>query len=167
LAKVACLNCHTEEVKHDDKIAPDVPELSKAFGGGKKYTFIRGAAENTSTNLTPDPTGLGGWTSKEISNAIAIGKDQMGKAVCAATHGGVISPYAALTDQDLADIVAYIANIPAIANDTAAKFCPAPPIPNAAGAETGAQCGNGLDDDNDTVPDDGCLCGNCQGPPVQ
>ena len=33
--------------------------MANAFGGGKVYTFIRGDAPNTSTNLTPDPTGLG------------------------------------------------------------------------------------------------------------
>ena len=37
LAATACLNCHTEQ------ISEDVPDLAKAFAGGKKYTFVRGA----------------------------------------------------------------------------------------------------------------------------
>ncbi|MCX5746641.1 MAG: hypothetical protein NT062_29545 [Proteobacteria bacterium] len=45
LATVACLNCHTEQV------SADVPDLTKAFAGGKKYTFVRGAPEHTSVNL--------------------------------------------------------------------------------------------------------------------
>src|SRR6195952_5137692 len=32
LAKTACLNCHTQE------LSSGVPDLSKAFAGGKKYT---------------------------------------------------------------------------------------------------------------------------------
>lgn len=54
LAKTGCLYCHTEE------LSSGVPDMSKAFGGGKVYTFIRGTLPNTSTNLTPDPSGLGG-----------------------------------------------------------------------------------------------------------
>src|ERR1700712_1372094 len=56
LAKTACLNCHTAELSYG------IPDLSKAFAGGKMYTFIRGKPVQTSTNLTPDATGLAGWS---------------------------------------------------------------------------------------------------------
>jgi mono/diheme cytochrome c family protein len=171
-----CVDCHTPD-KSDDFQNALIDALTidqtKFFAGGR--LFPKGAlglldpsypAFVVTRNITPDATGLMGWTRQQITNSIAIGKDPDGKAVCAATHGGLISPYAALTDQDLTDIVEYVYNLPPLANDTAAKFCPAPPIPDAGGAETGTQCGNGVDDDGDTVPDDGCLCGNCQGPVV-
>jgi mono/diheme cytochrome c family protein len=174
-----CVDCHTPTLSEDfqnDLLGALTADQTKYYGGGR--LFPKGAlglvapgfnypAFIVTRNLTSDATGLKDWTRDQIKNAIAVGKDRDGKAVCAATHGGVISPYAALTDQDLTDIVEYIYNLPPVENDTAAKFCPAPPIPNPAGAETGANCGDGDDDDGDTVPDDGCLCGNCQGPAVQ
>ena len=116
LAKVACLNCHTEEVKHDDKIAPDVPELSKAFGGGKKYTFIRGAEENTSTNLTPDPTGLADWTIDDIVAAIKSNTEKgSGRKLCN-THPGGPERLGKMTDDDARDIATYLHTLPPVAN---------------------------------------------------
>ena len=44
LATVACLNCHTEEVVlPDGMIDHDVPDLAKAFAGGKQYAFDSGS----------------------------------------------------------------------------------------------------------------------------
>jgi mono/diheme cytochrome c family protein len=170
-----CIDCHTPEV------APFTFRLdaTKAFAGGRVFPkgqlgLVDPAAtypDNIATrNLTSDATGLGGWTPMQISQAIAEGRDKDNKQVCAATHGGAISPYAALEEQDLADIVEYIAHLAPIVNDTAtdtnAANCGLPPI--GAGPETGVECGNGLDEDLDTLPDDGCpvACGDCQGPTV-
>ena len=76
----------------------------------------------------PDATGLAGWSMQQIEDAISKGKDQMGNAVCAATHGSMISPYAALTQEDLDDITTYIMNLPPAANDTGSD-CAGPPVP--------------------------------------
>src|SRR5690606_9334165 len=110
-------------------------------------------------------TGLGGWTREQIRAAIADGKDRDGNQVCAATHGGLISGYAALEPQDLEDITEYIYNLPEVDNDAGLASCGPPPI---GAPEDDADCGNGMDDDGDTVPDDGCYvpCGDCAGPPV-
>jgi mono/diheme cytochrome c family protein len=172
-----CVDCHSPTLSED--FVNDLPGVltvnqSMFYGGGRIFPKeqlglvapgFSYPAFIVTRNLTSDMTGLKDWSRDQIKNAIAVGKDRDGKAVCAATHGGVISPYAALLDQDLEDIVEYIYNLPPVVNDTAAKFCPAPPLVN--GPETGNQCGNGVDDDGDTIPDDGCLCGNCQGPAVQ
>lgn len=141
-----CIDCHTPEV------VPFGLELdtSKMFGGGK--IFPKGQlglvdtagnaypAQIATRNLTPHATGLAGWTKPQIRAAIAEGRDRDNKAVCAATHGGVISPYSGLTEQDLDDIVEYLALLPAVDNDTAALDCGAP---------------------GPSTP-----CGNCQGPTV-
>jgi mono/diheme cytochrome c family protein len=171
-----CIDCHTPEVSFG-AIRLD---MDKAFAGGK--VFPKGTlglidssypANIATRNLTTDPTGLGGWTKDQIEAAIALGKDRDGKAVCAATHGAIVSPYAGLTDSDLSDIAEYLMALPAIENDTAndpaAANCGAPPFPlDAPVPEDEADCGNGSDDDGDLVPDDGCpvACGNCQGPTV-
>ncbi|HEX5059977.1 MAG TPA: hypothetical protein VFV99_11490, partial [Kofleriaceae bacterium] len=166
-----CIDCHS----------PTLPgsflefDKSKFFGGGRVFTQEQLGLKDVAfppaiatRNITPEafPKGVGGWTKQQISDAIAKGKDTDGKQVCAATHGGLVSGYAALEPQDLADIVEYLYTIPAIDNDGALANCGPPPI--AAGPETDAQCGNFTDDDGDQVPDDGCYipCGNCQGPPV-
>ena len=116
LASVACLNCHTEEVKHDDKIAPDVPNLTKAFGGGKRYTFIRGAAPNTSTNLTPDATGLADWTVDDIVAAIKTNKEKdTGRTFCN-THPGGPERLGGMTDEDALDIANYLHTLPPVQN---------------------------------------------------
>ncbi len=169
-----CIDCHTPET------APlsFTLDMTKAYGGGRVFPREQlGLVDPATTypknivtrNLTSDPTGLQGWTREQIKLAIAEGKDRDGNGVCAATHGGAISPYAALQPQDLDDIVEYIYNLPEVVNDTAAANCGAPPIPFPGGPpETGLDCGDNADDDGDFVPDDGCYvaCNNCAGPPV-
>jgi mono/diheme cytochrome c family protein len=168
-----CIDCHTPEV------APGAIQLdmSKAFAGGKVFpSALLGLLDPSyppvvaTRNLTSDATGLGGWTKDQIKAAIALGKDQQGKAVCAATHGAVISPYAGLTDGDLDDIAEYLLSLAPVVNDTAndpaAANCGVPPIGGT--PEDPGDCGNNQDDDGDNVPDDGCpvACGNCAGPTV-
>lgn len=116
LAKTACLNCHTEEVSSDGKVAPDVPQLTKAFGGGKKYTFIRGAAPNTSANITPDATGLATWSVADIVAALKTNTEKgTGRMFCN-THPGGPNRLGAMTDADLTDIANYIHTLPPVMN---------------------------------------------------
>jgi len=198
-----CMDCHTPEV------APFAITLdtTKAFAGGKIFPKTQlGLVDTTdhaypiqivTRNLTTDATGLMGWTKDQIKAAIGQGKDRDGNGVCAATHGGLTPPYAALEPQDLDDIAEYLSLLPPIANDTAAMNCGLPPlpmkeapetncavtvlpltladdddadgVPNDGCPETAGQCLNGTDDDGDFVPNDGCpvTCDNCAGPPVQ
>ena len=173
-----CIDCHTPEASPFGLKL----DMTKAFAGGK--VFPKGQlglidasypAAIATRNLTSDMTGLGGWSKAQIKAAIAEGRDRDNKAVCAATHGGVISPYAALEPSDLDDIVEYLANLAPVVNDTAtdtsAANCGPPPagLPgNAPVPEMGADCLNGTDDDGDSAINDGCMypCGNCQGPLV-
>ena len=84
----------------------------------------------TSRNITPDPTnGLGGWSVQQIQDAISKGKDRMGDAVCAATHGSTTSTYAALTADDLNDITTYITALPPVSNAAGSDSCQGPPVP--------------------------------------
>jgi len=116
LAKVACLNCHTEEVKHDEKIAPDVPNLEKAFAGGKQYTFIRGAPKHTSVNLTPDETGLKGWSVDDIVAALKTNTEKgTGRMFCN-THPGGPERLGAMMDGDMKDIAIYLHSLPPVKN---------------------------------------------------
>ncbi len=117
-------------------MSPRLINLAQAFQGGRMFTKEQlGLLDPSypamiySRNITPDPTnGIGGWTMQQVEDAIAKGKDRMGNAVCAATHGSMISPYAALDQADLDDITAYVMALPAAVNDTSPD-CMGPPVP--------------------------------------
>jgi mono/diheme cytochrome c family protein len=127
-----CIDCHTPDAVQP---APRLIDLTKAYQGGRFFTKEQlGLLDASypemiySRNITPDATGLQGWSMQQIEDAISKGKDQMGNAVCAATHGSMVSPYAALTQEDLDDITTYIMNLPPAANDTGSD-CAGPPVP--------------------------------------
>lgn len=144
-----CIDCHSPEV------APNTLQLdtTRIYGGGRVFPKEQlGLIDVNNTypafiatrNLTPHATGLMGWTKPQIRAAIAEGRDRDNKQVCAATHGGAISPYSGLTDQDLDDIVEYLSLLPPVDNDTV-------------GDTDVANCG---------TPGSPVACGNCQGPTV-
>lgn len=111
IATVACLNCHTEQ------ITDDVPNLAKAFAGGKQYTFVRGAPVNTSVNITPDmTTGIGALS---IADIVAELKTNMQKGtgrVFCSTHPGGPELLGKMADGDLTDLATYIHTLPPIVN---------------------------------------------------
>jgi mono/diheme cytochrome c family protein len=110
LAGVACLNCHTPQ------ISADVPDLTKAFGGGKKYTPNKGQPENTSANITPDATGIMGWSTADIVTAIKSGTEKgTGRTLCA-SHPSTSDYYGQMTDADATDIANYIRTLPPVTN---------------------------------------------------
>ncbi|CAN5910955.1 hypothetical protein BH11MYX3_BH11MYX3_14900 [soil metagenome] len=135
-----CIDCHTPELPHGPppEFPPFFPrpiDMAKPFTGGRH--FLREQlglvdpsypAVITARNLTPHATGLMGFTVTNIEAAIALGKDKDGKAVCAATHGSLVSPYAALDESDLEDIANYIASLAPVDHDTAPN-CQGPPVP--------------------------------------
>ena len=110
LASAACLNCHTEQ------ISDDVPNLAKAFAGGKKYTFIRGAQVNTSVNITPDATGLATWSVADIVAALKTNTEKDTKRTFCATHPGGPELFGKMADGDVQDIATYIHTLPPVAN---------------------------------------------------
>ena len=125
-----CIDCHTK-----DAMAAIPLDTTKFFQGGRVFSKEQlGLTASTypafinTRNLTPDATGLMGWTTQQLKDAISKGKDQMGKAVCAATHGGVTASYAALEPNDLDDIVSYLQSLAPAANDTSPD-CMGPPVP--------------------------------------
>ncbi|MDX2090669.1 MAG: cytochrome c [Kofleriaceae bacterium] len=135
-----CIDCHTPDFPppQGSQIPPFFPSMinmAKPFGGGRMFFREQLGLVDPSypnmiftRNLTPSATGLMGWTTEQISDAIARGKDRDGNAVCAATHGSMISPYAALDPTDLEDIAIYLSLLPPLDNDTGDN-CAGPPVP--------------------------------------
>ena len=134
-----CIDCHTPEAGPPGSLPLD---FSRTYAGGRIFPKEALGLIDPSfpalimtRNLTSDATGLMGWSRDQIKNAIAKGKDREGLSVCAATHGAVISPYAALEPQDLDDIAEYIFQLPPVVNDTVTCTgpgcgnCAGPPVP--------------------------------------
>jgi mono/diheme cytochrome c family protein len=117
LASVACLNCHTEEiVLADGMIDHDEPNLDKAFAGGKKYTFEHKQPPHTSVNITPDATGLAGWTVDDIVNALKNDVEKgTGRTLCN-THPAQPDRLGMMADADMRDIATYIHTLPPVKN---------------------------------------------------
>jgi mono/diheme cytochrome c family protein len=110
LAGTACLNCHTEQ------LTPDVPDFDKAFAGGKKYTFIRGAIDQTSVNLTPARSGLGDWSVKDIEDALKMNTEKSTGRMLCSTHPGGSDRLGGMKASDRHDIAVYLHTLPAIEN---------------------------------------------------
>jgi mono/diheme cytochrome c family protein len=109
LATAGCIQCHTEET------APGIANFAKAYGGGRKIKSSSDAKTATTTNITPDATGLAGWTVADIVSAIKNNTDKSGTALCAASpmgHGFMGD----MTDADATDIANYIRTLPPIQN---------------------------------------------------
>ena len=100
LAKMGdCISCHT-----------DTNGGKPAFAGG--YAFNTPFGTFYTPNITPDKlTGIGNWTINDFSRALKKGLDPTG-------HNYLpIFPYvyfSNMSDQDVADLYAYLMNIPAV-----------------------------------------------------
>jgi mono/diheme cytochrome c family protein len=110
LATIACVNCHTPE------ISPGIPDLSKAFAGGRTYRSRSDTGYSTSTNLTPDDTGLAGWTVADIADSIKTNTEKgTARELCSTMPGGP-GRMGELVDGDLKDLATYIHSIPPLKN---------------------------------------------------
>jgi mono/diheme cytochrome c family protein len=130
------------------------------LAGGMKFTGPFGTVY--SRNITQDNgTGIGGWTDQQIMGAIRTGKDDQGMQLFPIMPYGA---YSGMSDQDVADLVAYLRTIPPIKNDVPENQLnfPVPPFtPHAAppataptsGTARGAYLVSNVDD-----------CGGCHTP---
>jgi mono/diheme cytochrome c family protein len=108
-----CIDCHTQ------RKGPDlIPEL--AFGGGVKMPLPTGGFV-TSKNITPDATGIGGWSRETFVNRFAAYRDA--KAVHQVEPDGFNSlmpwsMYAGMSDEDLAAIYDYLRTVAPVRSET-------------------------------------------------
>lgn len=110
LASIACVNCHTPE------IAPGLPDFAKSFAGGRTYRSRSDVGFSASTNLTPDATGLAGWTVADIAESIKTNTENGTKRPRCDTMPGGPGRMGDLTDGDLTDLGSSLHTIPPIAS---------------------------------------------------
>lgn len=128
-----CHDCHTPLIMKPNGPAPDMsrmlsghpeslvmpppPKLESPWvwiGAGLNTAFAGPWGISYTKNLTPDPTGLGGWTEKDFIAAIRTGKDRgTGRPIMPPMP---IQDYRSFTDEDLKSIFAYLQTIPPIKN---------------------------------------------------
>lgn len=110
LAIIGCLTCHTPES------SPGVPDLTKAFAGGKSIFRVGDPITYTSTNITPDATGIAGWSALDIAQAVKTNTEKSSaRKLCPPMPGGFMR----MGDMDMADlqdIGKYLSTLPPIVN---------------------------------------------------
>lgn len=100
-----CAGCHMP------RGSDGAPLFEAGLSGGNVGFEIPGMGIFWAPNLTPIETGLGSWTDAEIVAAITAGLNPEGRALAPVMP----SPsYAALTDEDVAALVAFLRSLPPV-----------------------------------------------------
>ncbi|MCX7888288.1 MAG: c-type cytochrome [Rhodobacteraceae bacterium] len=122
LARVMdCGGCHTPR-------GPDgAPIPGKSLTGGSIGFEIPDLGIFWPPNLTPDATGLGGWTEAEVVTAIRTGERPDGRILAPAMPW---PSFAGLTDEDATALAAFLLSLPPVENTV--------PAPATAGGEAPA-----------------------------
>jgi mono/diheme cytochrome c family protein len=108
--KVECFGCHSPSFETMNIFEPE--KTPGYFSGGNAMRDMEGKTILT-RNLTPDPTtGIGGWTEEQFIKAVKYGQRD-GKPALRYP----MNPYAALTDEEVAAIFAYLQTIPPIVHN--------------------------------------------------
>lgn len=127
LVKVSCVYCHTPDSSGGQDL-----DFSKVFAGGRQYDL--GFFKSVSANLTPDPTGLGAFSTADIVATLKTGQEKgTGPKICPPMPAGA-DAFGGLTDADLADIAQLVHTLPPIAHTFP---CPSPSCCPAGQADAG------------------------------
>jgi mono/diheme cytochrome c family protein len=102
-----CAGCHMP------RNAEGAPAFDAGLSGGTVGFEIPGLGTFWPGNLTPHATGLGGWSASEIAAAITTGVRPDGRVLAPAMPWPT---YGALTERDLAALVAWLQSLPPVEN---------------------------------------------------
>lgn len=115
-----CAGCHMPR-------GPDgAPMPAAGLSGGTVGFEIPGMGTIWPGNLTPDPTGLGGWSADQIAAAITQGVRPDGRTLAPAMPW---PSFAALSEEDLLALVAWLQSLPPVANAVPGPVAPDGPAP--------------------------------------
>jgi mono/diheme cytochrome c family protein len=125
VGKLDCYSCHSKDFATVDAL---VPERSEGFLGGGNAMLDRAGHVVYTSNLTPDPAGLGGWTEADFLRTMKMGLRPDGRPL-----RSPMTARAELTDDELSAIWAYLRTVPPLASRWPAPFPEAPLDPSDAG----------------------------------
>lgn len=97
-----CLECHTPMLPNGQH------DMSRLGAGGMEFRGPWGVS--VARNITPHANGLGGWTDAEIIKAVTEGVSSSGRQLAPPM---AFWAYRAMSQRDLADLVAYLRSMPA------------------------------------------------------
>ncbi|HYQ04616.1 MAG TPA: c-type cytochrome [Polyangiaceae bacterium] len=107
---------------------------SPASNGLPVADFFSGVPPATATtvfapNITPDDSGIGGWTVTDVVTALKLGTNKAGRTLCGSMPAAA-KGYGGMTDADAHAIGVYITTIPGVVKTTTdpdnQNPCPAP-----------------------------------------
>lgn len=116
-----CSDCHTPGYFLGK------PDAARFLGGSDVGFEIPGVGIVYGPNLTPDATGLGGWSADQIVAAIRTGATPEGRGLVPVMPWPNLS---ALTDEDAYAIAAYLQSLDPVANVVPGPVPPGEPAPS-------------------------------------
>jgi hypothetical protein len=122
-----CMECHTERTPQG------ALDATKLFAGGEVFKIGGPFGDVTSLNITPDVSGIQGWTAADVQTLILTGKDNMGVPICPPMPAGPNGAFGGMKPEQALAIGYYLTTIPPVSNHPADagafKMCvpPAPP----------------------------------------
>jgi mono/diheme cytochrome c family protein len=121
----ACIECHT--IHLNGAPGSQVLDTTKLFAGGEDFPIAELGLPQPpfpndiySANVTPDSTGIMGWTAQNVVDVLHKGTDKNGVPLCPPMPFGTamsMGDYGGLTPQDSLDIGNYITTLAPIAQD--------------------------------------------------
>ena len=124
-----CLECHTPE---NPPGSAEVIDMTRPFHGGREFPAagfglpVPPFPETIySANVTPHATGIEGWSVADVVTALKMGQAMDMSGICPPMPAGPMGIYANLTDDDAADIGAYLLALPP-ADNTVPNDCMTP-----------------------------------------
>jgi mono/diheme cytochrome c family protein len=114
VAKLDCYGCHSRDFATVDAL---VPEASQGFLGGGNGMRDREGHVVYTANLTPDATGLGGWSEEDFRRTLKLGLRPDGRPL-----RSPMTAVADLTDEEISAMWAYLRTVPAIVNAVPSPF---------------------------------------------
>jgi mono/diheme cytochrome c family protein len=121
-----CLDCHTP---WRAGITPPL-DLSRVFAGGRPFSAREWGvpapdpAVIYSYDVTPDPTGIAGWTADDMVRALQHGIDNGGGPLCRPMPSGPFGGFGGMVEQDARDVGTYLTTIPPIGGGDDIPQCP-------------------------------------------
>ncbi len=126
-----CMECHTAATKPGTPVPIDIEAL---FAGGRVFVSEELGLpvppfpdEIISRNVTPDKTGIQGFTAEQVRTVLKQGTDDDGEGICPPMPVGPMGAFGNLTDEDALAIGVYLTTIAPVDNMIATDCTPPPP----------------------------------------